>query len=171
MKYMLVYILLGLQSFTIIDLFLPPLLLFPPFPWIQFWATPLHSVFPDTHCLRTFLLSSPSPLPVFRSLFPFESIHYVHLCQWLGINGATLLQTMTSEPVHGQITFRGNFSIPPSSLQSIREKKGKKKKEKLFTKMFRPFTMQPVCSFVELRTRHQLIANHDTANARASPCP
>lgn len=119
--------------FTIIDLFLPPLLLFPPFPWIQFWATPLHSVFPDTHCLRTFLLSSPSPLPVFRSLFPFESIHYVHLCQWLGINGATLLQTMTSEPVHGQITFRGNFSIPPSSLQSIREKKGKKKKKKSFS--------------------------------------
>ena len=128
MKCMLVYILLGLQ--LSIYSFFP---LFPPFPWIQFWATPLHSVFPDTHCLRTFLLSSPSPLPVFRSLFPFESIHYVHLCQWLGINGATLLQTMTSEPVHGQITFRGNFSIPPSSLQSIREKKGKKKKKKSFS--------------------------------------
>lgn len=139
MKCMLVYILLGLQSFTIIDLFLLSSLSSFSVNSILGDASifrRLHSVFPDTHCLRTFLLSSPSPLPVFRSLFPFESIHYVHLCQWLGINGATLLQTMTSEPVHGQITFRGNFSIPPPPLWKHTREKGEKKKKSFSQRCF-----------------------------------
>lgn len=70
-----------------------------------------------------------------------------------------------------KLPFEEIFRSLPPPFKAYARKREKKKKEKLFTKMFRPFTMQPVCSFVELRTRHQLIANHDTANARASPCP
>lgn len=102
---------------------------------------------PYSRTLFAYLSSISPPLPVFRSLFPFKSIHYVHLCRWLGINGATLLQTMTSEPVHGQITFRANFSIPPRKHLRIREKNEKKRKAHayLFIKMFRPFA---TCLFI-----------------------
>lgn len=69
-------------------------------------------------------------------------------------------QTMTSEPVHGQITFRGNFSIPalPKAFANTREKgrKGKKKKgegsahaEYLFIKMV-PFAAHPSTNYARV---------------------
>lgn len=85
-------------------------------------------------------------------------------------------QTMTLEPVHGQITFRGNFSILalPKAFANTREKgrKGEKKKRRRLGSRRVSFHKDgSVCrpSVDELRTRHQLITNHDTANARASP--
>lgn len=87
-------------------------------------------------------------------------------------------QTMTSEPVHGQITFRGNFSIPalPKAFANTREKgrKGKKKKRRRLGSRRVSFHKDgSVCrsSVDELRTRHQLITNHDTANVHVLHLP
>lgn len=168
-----------LNDIKFLKLSIYSLLLFREF---NFRQRSLHFIIP-VHCLRLssispFLLLLP-PLSTYFDLF-FRSKAFI-MSTSAGdfelMDRRSPAQTMTSEPVHGQITFRGNFSIPalPKAFANTREKgrKKKKKRKRLGSRVcFHKdgSVCRPVYPSVdELRTRHQLITNHDTANARASP--
>lgn len=122
-----------LNDIKFLKLSIYSLLLFREF---NFRQRSLHFIIP-VHCLRLssispFLLLLP-PLSTYFDLF-FRSKAFI-MSTSAGdfelMDRRSPAQTMTSEPVHGQITFRGNFSIPalPKAFANTREK-GRKKKKK-----------------------------------------
>lgn len=81
-----------------------------------------------------YLFPPPPPLHVFRSLFPFKGIHYVHLCRWLRINGPTLAGSnddVGASPRTNYLSGKFFDPCPPESIceYARKRKEGEKKKK------------------------------------------
>lgn len=125
--------------FTIIDLFLPPLLLFPPFPWIQFWATPPYSddSIPysriHTVCVPFFYL--PLPLcPYFDLFFRSRAFIMSTSASDLELMERRCFKRWRRSQSTDKLPFEEIFRSLPPPFKAYARKREKKKKRKAFHK-------------------------------------